>query len=195
MRMPVFTSVFGVSSALRRVRVAAAAAALLGASAAAWAVPTTYTGQGFVGPVTPPSSSGSAAFVAQGNYLVAGVGSFDLVSSFMFNFVSGTGAGAFEFSQGGNSFSGSIATSQAPVAAGPGFEISYAITGGTGVYLGATGSGSGLIRLLSDPTSSPPYAFIEAGIMNVSVVPEPATGLLMLGGAAALFGRWWLKKA
>jgi len=113
----------------------------------------------------------------------------------MFNFVSGTGAGTFEFSQGGNSFSGSIATSQAPVAAGPGFEVSYAITGGTGVYLGATGSGSGPIRLVSDPTGSPPYAFMEAGIMNVSVVPEPATGLLMLGGAAALFGRRWLKKA
>jgi hypothetical protein len=188
------TSLLSVSSALRRLRFWVAAA-VLGASASAWAVPTTYTGQGLVGPVTPISPSGSAVFVAEGDYLITGLGAFDLVSSFVFNVVSGTGTGGFEFGQGSNSFSGTIATRQAPVAAGPGFEISYAITGGTGVFLGATGSGNGLIRLVSDPTGAPPFAFIEAGIMSVSVVPEPATGLLMLGGAAALFGRRWLKKA
>lgn len=192
--MLVFASVSGVSSALRRVRVGAAAA-VLGVSATAWAVPASYTGQGFVTAVTPPSPSGGAIFVAEGDYLISGLGSFDLVSSFVFNIVSGTGTGGFEFGQGSNSFSGTIATSQAPVAAGPGFEISYAITGGTGVYLGATGSGSGLIRLVSDSGGTSPVAFIEAGIMNVSVVPEPATALLMLGGAAALFGRRLLKRA
>jgi hypothetical protein len=184
----------GVTSNLRPLRAAAIAAALA-LSVSAWAMPTTYTGQGLVGPIAGPLPTSSAVFVADGNYIFTGLGGFDLISSFVFNMLSGTGTGGFEFSQGGNSFSGTIATSAAAVATGPGFEISYTITGGTGVYLGATGSGSGLIRLVAEASAAPPLAYLEAGIMNVSVVPEPATSLLMLGGAAALFGRRWLKKA
>ena len=166
-----------------------AAAALLLLCGSAWAEPTTYTGAGTVGPVSPPSSSGSAVFVATGDYDFTGMGSWSMLSSFVFNMVSGTGSGGFEFSQGADSFSGTIATSTAPVALGPGFTITYSITGGTGSYAGAFGGGDGLIRLLGDTSVAPPYAYIEAGIMNISVVPEPASALLMLGGVAALLGR------
>ena len=176
---------------LGRVAAAASLALLCGS---AWADPTTYTGAGTVGPVSPPTSSGSAVFLAEGEYDFTGMGSWSLLSSFIFNTVSGTGTGGFEFSQGANSFSGTIATNTAPVALGPGFEISYSITGGTGSYAGAFGGGNGLIRLLGDTTGAPPYAYIEAGIMNVSVIPEPASALLMLGGVAALLGRRMLKK-
>ena len=168
---------------------ALAVAAALGLSTAAFANPVAYTGAGSVGPVTPVSPTGSAVFAATGSYSFGILGSFDLLSSFVFNAVSGTGTGGFEFAQGGNSFSGTIATAAAPVALGPGFEISYTVTGGTGSFAGATGGGNGLIRIVSDITGAPPYSYIEAGIMNVTAIPEPATALLMLGGVAALLGR------
>lgn len=182
--------VFGVHTSV----CAWCAAALWALASSAWAVPTTYTGTGVVGAPSLPSPSGTSVFLVGGDYQLTGMGSFDLVSSFVFNIVSGTGTGGFEFGQGSNSFSGSITTSQAPVAAGPGFEISYVVTGGTGVYLGATGSGNGLIRLVSETPDAQGFAYIEAGIMSVTVVPEPSTSLLMLGGAAALFARRLLKK-
>lgn len=166
-----------------------AVAAALGLGGTAFADPVAYTGSGSVGPVTPVSPSGSAVFAATGSYSFGVLGSFDLLSSFVFNAVSGTGTGGFEFAQGGNSFSGTIATAAAPVALGPGFEISYTVTGGTGSFAGATGGGNGLIRIVSDITGAPPYSYIEAGIMNVTAIPEPATALLMLGGVAALLGR------
>jgi hypothetical protein len=166
-----------------------AMAAALGLGGAAHADPVAYTGAGSVGPVTPVSPSGSAVFTATGSYSFGALGSWDLLSSFVFNAVSGTGTGGFEFAQGGNSFSGTIATATAPVALGPGFEITYTVTGGTGSFAGATGGGNGLIRLVSDITGAPPYSYIEAGIMDVTPIPEPATALLMLGGVAALLGR------
>lgn len=168
---------------------AIALAAALSASPAAWAVPTTYTGSGTVTPVTPVSSTGSVVYVATGSYSFTGAGTWELLSSFVFNTLSGTGTGGFEFTQGTDSVSGTISTATAPVALGPGVEIQYTITGGTGSFVGATGGGDGLVRFISDITGPPPYAYLEAGIMDVSVVPEPATALLMLGGIAALLGR------
>lgn len=184
-----------LSSLLRFPHRPLALAALLSVSLAAWATPTTYTGAGTVGPVTPPSSSGTAVYVASGSYSFTGLGSFELLSSFIFNMTSGTGTGGFEFTQGGSSFSGTIATASAPVALGPGFEIQYTVTGGTGLFAGSTGGGNGLIRIVSDITGAPPYAYLEAGIMNVTPIPEPATALLMLGGVAALLGRRLRKSA
>lgn len=94
-----------------------------------------------------------------------------------------TGAGSFAFSLGSDSLSGTLATVAAPEAGGPGFEISYLVTAGTGAYAGMTGSGNALVRLLGDPNLSPtPY--LEAGIMNL--VPEPSTSMLALAGLAAL---------
>jgi hypothetical protein len=169
------------SSARNLLAWAVAASALL--SGLASAMPTTYTGSGLVGPTAPPIGP-TAPFLATGIYDFSGMGSFSLLSNFDFNFVTGTGSGTFSFTQGGQSFSGSLTTTSAPVALGPGFEIAYTVTAGTGIYSGFTGGGNGLIRLLSDPAGPPPYSFIEAGIMNV--VPEPATYLMMLGGIAGL---------
>ncbi len=166
----------------------AVAAALALGAAGTQAQTVSYTGQGFVGAIAPPSPAGTVPFLAEGTYELVGLGTWDLSSTFVFNIGAGTGAGEFGFSQGGNSFSGTIATAQTFVASLPGFEISYTITGGTGVYAGATGNGAGLIVLtpLTTGTSGP---YIEAGIMDISVVPEPASALLMLGGVAALLGR------
>lgn len=175
-----------------RLRTVAAAsllcAGLLGGLSAA-AAPASYTGAGSVGPVTMPPPGGSAVFVATGSYNITGLGTWSLLSSFVFNTGTGTGTGGFEFTQGGNSFSGTIATVATPIASGAGFEIDYLVTGGTGLYAGATGAGDGVIRIVSDLAGAPPYAYIEGGILDVTAVPEPATALLMLGGVAALVGR------
>ena len=166
-----------------------ALAAALSLSTAAFADPVAYTGSGTVGPVTPVGPTGSAVFTASGTYSFGSLGSFELLSSFVFNAVSGTGTGGFEFAQGSSFFGGTITTTAAPVALGLGFEISYTVTGGSGSFAGATGGGNGLIRIVSDITGAPPYSYLEAGIMNVTAIPEPATALLMLGGVAALLGR------
>jgi hypothetical protein len=70
------------------------------------------------------------------------------------------------------------------VAGGSGFELTYNITSGTGTYAGLTGSGSSLVRLLNDLNSPPPYNYLEAGVM--SLVPEPSSAWLLLGGAMGL---------
>ncbi len=155
---------------------------------AAWAQPIGYTGTGQVGAITPVSGSGPAVFLAQGTYELGALGDWDLLSTFIFNVSTGLGTGGFDFSQGGSSFSGTIATTQTVVASLPGFEIVYTVTGGTGAFAGATGFGEGII-VLTGPAEPPFFNYIEAGILNVSVVPEPATALLMLGGVAALLGR------
>jgi hypothetical protein len=169
--------------------VALAAAAAVAPVATAQTV--AYTGNGSVGPLAPPSPTGSAPFLAQGTYDFGSLGSWDLLSTFVFNVNTGLGVGGFEFAQGGNSFSGTINTTQTTVAGLPGFEIAYAITSGTGAYTGAIGNGGGLIVLTSFDT---PSSYIEAGIMNISIVPEPASALLMLGGVAALLGRRLMKR-
>ena len=166
-----------------------ALAAALSLGGAAFANPVAYTGSGTVGPVTPVSPTGSSVYVASGSYSFGALGTWELLSTFLFNPVSGTGTGSFEFSQEGSWLGGSISTVAAPVAQGPGFEVTYTIAGGAGLFAGATGAGNGLIRIVSDISGAPPYSYIEAGIMNVTAIPEPATALLMLGGVAALLGR------
>ncbi len=164
------------------------------ATQSVWAQPVGYTGSGQVGPITPVSGSGSgsAVYLAQGTYDLAALGEWELLASFIFNAGTGAGNGGFEFLQGGNSFSGNITTRQTVVASLPGFEITYAVTGGTGSFAGASGFGEGIIVLTSLQGVSP-FPYIEAGIMNVSVVPEPATALLMFGGVVALLGRRMLR--
>lgn len=97
-----------------------------------------------------------------------------------------TGAVCFTFSRGVHSLSGTATMLAAPVAGGPGFEISYTITSGTGVFAGRSGSGSSLVRLRDDINGPPPYDDLEAGILTL--VPEPAGALPMLGGALGLAG-------
>lgn len=166
------------------------AAAALACCAAASAQTTTFTGSGAVQPtgeVTPP---GVLSLFATGSYEFAGFGTWSLVAGFLFDTAAGTGAGGFVFSQGTDSFGGTLSSSYAPIALGPGFEMSYTITEGTGALAGVFGTANSVIRLTGDLSGPPPYAYLEAGIVSVTIppVPEPATWLMMLGGAAALAG-------
>lgn len=57
--------------------------------------------------------------------------------------------------------------------------LQYTVTGGDGIFAGATGSG--LSVLLADAELN----YTETGSFSVTLVPEPATWALWLGGLAA----------
>jgi hypothetical protein len=149
----------------------------------------TFTGNGAVAPTGAPDAFGNLPVaVVNTSYSFTGYsGVWTLLAPFTFNLGTQAGSGAFSFSQGANSLSGTLATAAAPVAQGPGFELTYTVTSGTGVFAGLVGGGSSLVRLLGD-ISSPPTPYLEAGIFALAV-PEPATWLLMGGGALALAWR------
>ena len=167
------------------------AVAALSACAAAGAQTTTFTGSGAVVPTGEPTPPGVLSLYAAGTYEFTGFGTWSLIAGFLFDTTAGTGAGGFIFSQGADSFTGSLASTFAPVAVGPGFEMTYTITSGTGSVAGALGGASSVIRITSDLSVPPPFAYLEAGVISVTLpaVPEPGTALLMLSGAAALWAR------
>ncbi len=177
--------------AARRIRTLLAAAALAACSGA-FAQVTTFTGSGIVAPTGEATPPGVLSLFAAGNYDFAGYGTWSLVAGFLFDTSLGTGSGGFIFSQGDNSFSGALSSSFAPVAVGPGFEMTYTVLSGTGTLAGVVGGANSVIRLISDVSGPPPYAYLESGIISVTIppVPEPGTALLLLlGGAAALWAR------
>lgn len=163
------------------------AAALAAAAIAAQAQSFTFTGSGQVTPTGPPSGTGDLPLVVINTaYDFPGAGTWLLQSSFVSNLVTGLGAGTFSFSQGADSLAGTLTTAAAPVAGGTGFELSYTVTSGAGAYAGLTGSGSSLVRLLDDINGPPPFDYLEAGIMTL--VPEPASALLLLAGVLGVVG-------
>ena len=169
------------------------AAALAVFALSAQAQSFTFTGAGEVTPTGPPSGSGDLPLmVINSTYDLPGAGTWQLQSSFISNLNTGLGAGSFTFSQGVDSLSGTLTSAAAVVGGANGFELEYTITGGSGAYSGRTGSGSSLVQLLDDISGPPPYDYLEAGILTM--VPEPMSALLMLGGIVALAGRRRLQR-
>ncbi|MBN8503572.1 MAG: PEP-CTERM sorting domain-containing protein [Burkholderiales bacterium] len=148
-------------------------------------------GSGTVTPQGPIDGGGNWPLQANGtDYTFQGfAGTWTLLSNFSFNVVSNVGTGTFSLTQGADGVSGTLYTEGTPIAAGAGFELEYTITSGTGMFAGLAGSGSSLVRLISDPNGPPPYSYLEAGIMSLQPIPEPQTALLLGAGLGLLAWR------
>jgi hypothetical protein len=148
-------------------------------------------GPGEITTTGPISGSGDWPLQATGSdYLFVGYGSgWSLLSDFVFNVNNGTGSGTFSFSKGADSLSGTLTSSGGVIAAGAGFNISYTVTSGTGVFANLIGNGTSVARLLEDPNGPPPISFLESGIMNLQPIPEPETALMLVAGIALLAAR------
>jgi hypothetical protein len=116
-----------------------------------------------------------------------------LESHFVSNLVTGEGAGEFRFLSPFGALGGVLTARAAAVGEFGGFELSYTVESGTGLWAGVIGSGSSLVTLLGSPTSFP-TPFTEEGVLQLDLspvgpVPEPTTALLMLAGLAAVARR------
>jgi hypothetical protein len=122
------------------------------------------------------------------SYVLGGQSGWSLTSAFDFDVTTGTGRGTFTLANAfGDSLFGTLAT-VTDVSNGPfgGFDIQYAVDGGTGAWAGFQGSGSSEVTLTSDPRQFP-TTFLELGTITQRV-PEPGSLLLAslglaLGGA------------
>jgi hypothetical protein len=112
-----------------------------------------------------------------------------LESHFVSNLGTGEGVGEFRFLSPFGTLGGALTARAAAVGDFGGFELSYAVEYGTGLWAGVFGTGSSVVMLLGPPTSFP-TPFTEEGVLQLDLtpvgpVPEPATACLMLAGLAA----------
>ncbi len=162
-------------------RTRAAAVLLALAGGAAQALAASYAGSGIVANIGPPVGSVQSLLASSsGGYTLAGSGGWSLSAPFDFDFATGSGVGSFSLTRGADTLTGTLLTALGP----PGsFALAYTVTGGTGQFAGASGDISSLVTLIEGVG---PDAFSYAEIGVITVVPEPASWALMLGGAAWL---------
>lgn len=179
----------------------AAAALLLAGSAAISqaAVPISflYNGNGTISSVPCGPACLDASVVGVANDW-AGMsspipGSWDVTVSEHVDLATGTFTGTFAYtdaSPSANSFAGTVAGTFTPL--GPTHikvESSFTVTGGTGLFTGATGTGMNTVY--ADLAKG---EYVEAGMFDVMAVPEPTT-LLMLGAGLFVVGAIRLRRA
>ncbi len=146
----------------------------------------THTGLSVVDPNAPPpiisfkaNGNGSSIF---GNFSFEGIGLVDPTKPNANGTLPGTGTFTFTLANG-DKFFGTFTNAFAPPDAqgNATASISYLINGGTGMFAGATGTGTDLTKVnlvTSVYTSTDTLTISAAGL--TAPVPEPAT-LLLLG--------------
>lgn len=164
----------------------AVAALLLAAAASATPTPfvASYAGVAQIVEVMNPAGP-----VVRFETTSAGSGPFDLSQYFSTDIVdlsTGVGSGSNRFvSEGGDELFGAFTVQIVPTATAGVLDLfgTVQFTGGTGLFHGASGSagftGSGVFT--SDTTALSTLNFVG----EVSLVPEPGTGALMLAGLAS----------
>lgn len=168
------------------------AACLAAAALPAGALELVYTGSGSVLPGGLPDPDGNLPLQVlprMTDYDFGFARPWRLESNFISNLVTGEGFGTFRFLSPFGTLAGELTARAVPAGEFGGFELSYAVDGGTGWWAGTEGEGQSLVTLLGPPTSFP-TPFTEAGVLNldrtpIGPVPEPATAWLLLAGLLA----------
>jgi hypothetical protein len=99
----------------------------------------------------------------------------------------GGGHFTYSFSGGANTLTGTNAlTFQAPT--GPGHQTLtavYTITGGTGLFAGASGIVNETDTAVANPNGTASLTMSGSGQVSAAAIPEPSTGWLLIAGLPA----------
>ena len=115
------------------------------------------------------------------------LGSFTYSHDMCFNPLGGPFQGTFAIDFGADSFNGTFVGTDSPDAIAGVFDLdwTYTILGGTGRFLGASGTFTG-IGTNDGRTRPTPVSLRFNGMIDAPAVPEPATWALMLMGFAGM---------
>lgn len=176
---------------------AALAVVLLGAMASAGAAPAIgflYNGHGTIAVVPCGPTCLSATVTGAADDWAGPVSpipdSWDVLVSQTVDLAAMTFAGTFSFTDvgpGANSFYGSLVGTFVPLSPTQiKGEVMYVVSGGSGIFSGATGSG--MSTLYSDLAAG---QWVDAGKFDITPVPEPSTVLLLGIGLLGIgVARW-----
>ena len=161
------------------------AATLAACALAAPAFADDFSGTGLVEATTPVEAFiQSFLATSNGGYTFAGSSGWNLYAPFTFNFALNTGSGSFGIGRGDDILAGTLTTRMASQGV---FNLTYTVTHGAGLFAGASGGGGDTVVTLTEMISPDLFRYTEQG--QITVVPEPASWAMLIGGSLLLAAR------